>query len=340
MKKILAAILIIIGGLLIFFLAGPRPEFEKPIQTISPLAVSIEELESYIEKKESGVEDLKPDNEARIIWADSVRKTPYSMVYLHGFSASQREGDPVHRTIAEMFGMNLYLSRIAGHGINSEESFVELTPEAMVKSAREAIAIGNIIGEKVIVMSCSTGGTYSIYLATQNPDMIDALIMYSPNLKLYDPTVDLVTGPWGRFIAETVGGKYRIIEESIGTEKEKYNTTTYRIEGIIALQALLEQTMIDNIFRQVKQPTFIGYYYKNEEEMDKVISVDRIREYVKITGTPDNKLEVVEFEHAGTHVVPSGLDSKDIESVIEETRNYMINTLKIDPVTSEKKMGI
>ena len=41
---------------------------------------------------------VKPENEARIIWQnDSLKnKTEYAVVYLHGFSASQEEGDPVH----------------------------------------------------------------------------------------------------------------------------------------------------------------------------------------------------------------------------------------------------
>lgn len=37
---------------------------------------------------------LRPDNEARVVWADSIRRTP-CVVFLHGFSASRREGDPV-----------------------------------------------------------------------------------------------------------------------------------------------------------------------------------------------------------------------------------------------------
>ena len=40
---------------------------------------------------------IKPDNQARIIWADSSKKekTKIAFLYLHGFSASQAEGDPV-----------------------------------------------------------------------------------------------------------------------------------------------------------------------------------------------------------------------------------------------------
>ena len=41
---------------------------------------------------------------------DSLKeKTEYAVVYLHGFSASQEEGDPVHYDFAKKFGCNLFL---------------------------------------------------------------------------------------------------------------------------------------------------------------------------------------------------------------------------------------
>ena len=68
------------------------------------------ELETYIKNNEAN-HKLKPDNEARIVWAnDSLKnKTEYAIVYLHGFSASQFEGAPTHTNIAKMFGYNITL---------------------------------------------------------------------------------------------------------------------------------------------------------------------------------------------------------------------------------------
>jgi hypothetical protein len=55
-------------------------------------------LVNYVSQQEAA-HKIKPDNEARVIWAnDSLKnKTEYALVYLHGFTASQGEGDPVHR---------------------------------------------------------------------------------------------------------------------------------------------------------------------------------------------------------------------------------------------------
>ncbi|HEY4338298.1 MAG TPA: alpha/beta hydrolase, partial [Puia sp.] len=108
--------------LVILYFAGPHPSKpvyspEQPVAPAEPAA-----LENYIRSKEAA-HRLKPDNEARIVWADSTRrKTPYVIVYLHGFSASQGEGDPVHHFIASKYGCNLYLPRLAEHGIDTVDA--------------------------------------------------------------------------------------------------------------------------------------------------------------------------------------------------------------------------
>ena len=65
-------------------------------------------------------------------------KTEYAVVYLHGFSASQEEGDPVHYQFAQKFGCNLYLSRLYAHGIDTTEPLGNFTAEEVWNSAKEA----------------------------------------------------------------------------------------------------------------------------------------------------------------------------------------------------------
>src|SRR5436190_7078067 len=90
----------------------PRFDPKLPVVPSEPTA-----LERYVSENESK-HRLKPENEAQIVWADSTkRKTPYSVLYLHGFSASQMEGNPVHRDFAKEFDCNLYLARLSDHGV-------------------------------------------------------------------------------------------------------------------------------------------------------------------------------------------------------------------------------
>src|SRR3974390_186333 len=104
---------ILIAVIIIIYLVGPHPSIPKYAHQLPVLPADPAGLEKNVQQQESA-HKLKPDNEARIIWAsDSLRqKTDYAFVYLHGFSASQKEGDPVHRNIAKEFGANLYLSRL------------------------------------------------------------------------------------------------------------------------------------------------------------------------------------------------------------------------------------
>ena len=97
--------------LLIIYVAGPNPATPQYNGTI-PNVPALGQLENFIAGNERS-HKLRPDNEARIVWADDSlkQKTACSIVYLHGFSASQAEGDPIHRNVAKAFGCNLYLAR-------------------------------------------------------------------------------------------------------------------------------------------------------------------------------------------------------------------------------------
>lgn len=326
---------ILLALLLLIFLAywqGPRPVFEKVSSEIQPLDLSIEQLDSALASFENQFPNLKSENESRIIWADSVSKTPYAMVYLHGFSAGVMESDPVHQILAKKYGCNLYLARLSHHGLSGEDAFEGLTPAALMHSAAEAIAVGQLIGDKVILVSCSTGGTLSIYLTANNPDLIAAQIMYSPNTAIDDPTAILLNKPWGKELTQLVIGDYRIGDSTkVGTPIERYWTLTYRSEALVALQELLDQTMTDDVFKEITSPYFIGYYYKNDEESDHVISVSGILDFDTKTNTPDELKRVIAFPDVGSHVLASGLQSNDIESVITKTSLFIEEVLGIAP---------
>src|SRR5690606_4415203 len=99
-----------------------------------------------------------------------------SVVYLHGFSASEREGFPVHTEFAKKHGFNLFLARLDGHGLNTPEPLLDMTAQGLWKDAREALAIGKQLGDKVIVMGTSTGGTLALMLAAEYPADVEAVI--------------------------------------------------------------------------------------------------------------------------------------------------------------------
>ena len=324
LKKILKllVILIIIG--VVIYMLGPRVEFD-PIHEPSQsrwLNASLSDLDSLIAKKESLVPDLKPDNEARIIWNDSIGvSTGISVVYLHGFSASQEEGNPIHIDVAKRYGANLYLARLHDHGRSDSMSFQDITSQDLIDSASEAIDIGTRLGDTLIVISCSTGGTLSAYLASIRND-IDALVMYSPNIDLYDPKSELLLKPWGRQIAETVfGGIYNTI--SYDDNAIRYWNDAYHIQGTFMVRDLLDQTMTKEVFAKIDVPVFLGYYYKNDEESDHIVSVPDMIDFYNAISTPDDRKVSIAYPNAERHVISSWIFSKSIDKVKNDTYVFL-----------------
>lgn len=323
--------------ILIVYVIGPRPLKANLESTIPEISYNGTQLEMWIDEKESSVEGLKQDNEARIIWFDDSlkTKTEYVLIYLHGFSASQGEGEPIHRDFALRYGMNLFLPRLYEHGVSHDNIFLGLTVDNYMNSAKEAIAVGKQLGKKVILMSTSTGGTMSLYLAQHNPD-IAALIMYSPNIKINNDAASLTSGPWGLQITRLVTGDNSFDFRAESKEDSLYWTKKYRIEGLVTLQQLLDLTMTETVFNNVIQPVFMGYYYKNELEQDPVVVVESMLEMYDKLGTPQSSKRKIAFDKVGKHVIASKYKSKDWESVRDETFRFGEEILGLRPVLPQK----
>jgi pimeloyl-ACP methyl ester carboxylesterase len=320
--------IVLLGG--IYFM-GPQPS--KPVFDQTPYTAPAEAsaLEKYVADNEAQ-HKIKPDNEARIVWNDSTKqKTEYAVVYLHGFSASQIEGDPTHRRFAKEFGSNLYLSRLADHGVDTTETLLLFTAERLWESAKQALAIGKQLGNKVILVSTSTGGTLALMLAAQYPDDVYALFNMSPNIAINDPAAFLLNDPWGLQIARLVmGGKYQITGAS--EEHVKFWNKKYRLESLVQLEELIEETMTKETFQKVKQPSLTLYYYKNEAEQDPQVKVSAMLKMNEQLATPAELKEAIAFPNAAAHVIGCSMTSKDVEGVYSAMKKFAVDKLKMTPL--------
>ena len=319
--RILKIVILSILALFVIYFLGPQPP--KPVlNEVLPTVASINNLDASIADMEA-THKIKPNNEAKIIWADSSKtQTEYAIVYLHGFSASQMEGDPVHQNIAKQFHCNLYLARLAEHGIDTTEDLMNLTAENYWESAKLAYAIGKQIGKKVILMSTSTGGTLALQLAANYPE-IAGLILYSPNIEIFDPSAPLLDNPWGLQIGRAVLKSNYVDIKYKDSAYPTYWNSHYRIEGVVALQNLLEATMTEATFKKIHQPTLALYYYKDEAHQDNVVKVTAIQKMMQQIATPANLKMEMAIPNAGNHVLASPIVSKDIESVEQATAKFM-----------------
>lgn len=320
MKRPLLITALIFGLLVAFYFAGPRPAPLDLNLSWPANEWTLDQIDPYLIDREKNYV-LRADNEARIVWADSLRTTEWAILYLHGFSASQGEGAPVHENIARDLGANLVLARLAGHGYQTDQ-LNDFTAEAAWEDAKEFLQIAQTCGKKVIVMGTSTGCSYALNLAAEYPDKVAALINLSPNIRVNDPAAFLLNDPWGLQIAEMVIGPKRAVRsDSIG--HALYWDTLYGINALVELEHLIESTLEPETFARVTQPTLNLCYYASEEAQDPVVRVDKIEWMHEHLGSPDEQKRLVKLDKVGNHVLASPIKSHDVEGTEKAIRDFL-----------------
>lgn len=320
--------------LAVVYLFGPHPAHPVYDKQLPSVPSDPQALEGYVSMIE-GRHHLKPNNEARIVWFDSLhRKTPFVVLYLHGFSACQEEGNPVHRDMAQAFGCNLYLSRLAEHGIDTPEAMINLTADGLWNSAKEAYAIAKQLGDSVIIMGTSTGGTLALQLAATYPeDPIKGLILMSPNIAINNPAAFLLNNPWGLQIARMVTRSDYYPAKDTTQASRQYWNAPYRLEALTQLEELLETKMVKSTFENVIQPTLMMYYYRDAVHQDSTVKLSAAWKMMDQLGTPPLYKRQVDIWDAGGHVLGCGLVSHDVPAVEVAVDSFAIKVLHLTPLT-------
>ncbi|WP_163711922.1 alpha/beta hydrolase [Mangrovibacterium lignilyticum] len=333
MNRLLRILLATLLFLLFLYVVGPQFPAPELTNELPKVEVQLRNLDQYLAKKESKL-PVKPDNQSVVVWAnDSLKQqTEWCLLYLHGFSASRMEGFPTHVNFAAHFGMNAYLPRLASHGLDVSEPLLDMTPDRLYESAKEALQIAHLLGKKVIIMSTSTGGTLSLKLAAEFPDLTDALILLSPNVAINNKAAFMLSQPWGLQIARQVyDGDYRYVNTNFDDEECAYWNCFYRLEAVVYLEQLVNATMVPRTFNQVKAPVFLGYYYKDEAHQDEVVRVDAALKMFDALGTTAELKQKQAFD-SGVHVIGSGMFSTCQNEVENATIRFAEKTMGISPL--------
>jgi len=335
LKIILSIVAVVVVVIAVAYFAGPKVPAAQFSPVLPTLTNDLSALEEEINRSEKETKDLKRDNQARIVWADTSKKqkTPYSIVYIHGFGASWAEGEPIHRNLAKRYGANLYLARMHDAGISDPNAFDDLTPENFMANAKRALAIGKALGDSVIVIGTSAGGLLTVYLASTNPE-IKGIVLYSPCMKTASPAMPLMTGPWGKQILHAAMGDHR---KPVDPDPILANfwLQSYHTNGLITLQQTIEAIARPEVYEKIRMPVFLGYYYKNEKEQDQTVSVKAMLEMFPKLGTPDDLKVEKAFPESGDHVIGSFLRSKDVTGVYEATDKFFQEKLHLKPVEND-----
>lgn len=174
---------------------GPRP-------TADPDAVVRHDVgddpEAWLAARDDAAPDLRPGSRSLLRWAapDAPGPTDVVVVYLHGFSADPVEISPVPERVAAALGANLLSLRLTGHGQDGA-AMAEATAEDWMADGLAALDLADQLGDQVLVMGTSTGGTLALWLALEGaPHRIDGLVLVSPNLRLAPPIGGVLRWPW------------------------------------------------------------------------------------------------------------------------------------------------
>jgi len=249
-------ILIVLGGL--FFMFEPR----DPV----PLSATFDPrkfgkgVQVYFESVESRFGDITPGVEKRVIWQDGFKeqRTPVSVLYIHGFSATSEEIRPVPDDIANALGANLVYTRLEGHG-RPGDFMGSATAAGWMSDTAEALAAARAVGDKVVVISNSTGGTLAA-AAALDPEMseaVAAMIFVAPNFGVNQFGDFLLSWPGARTWLPWVIGPTRSFvpkTEAQGT----YWTESYPSEAVVPM-ALLVNTVRAQDFTGVSIPALFWF---------------------------------------------------------------------------------
>lgn len=296
-RPIVYVLLILAAGTSFLLTQGPHmpaegfPAFDK--------ARLGADLDAYLARSESRYPDIRPGAAKRIVWADPAAKakTPFSIIYLHGFSASAEELRPLPDRVAAALGANLFFTRLAGHG-RSNDAMGEARLEDWLADFSEALAIGETLGERVIVMGTSTGASLAT-LALADPKIaprISAAVFFSPNYGIASFGAFLLTTPIAPQLSRLLIGPTRGFTPT-NDQHAAHWTTQYPTSALLPMAALVKLS-VESAVERVKTPALFFY-----SAMDQVVRPDKVRELADRWGGPHEIFDVGKTGDPSNHVI-------------------------------------
>lgn len=204
-----------------------------------PAETDLTALAERLATSEARFDDITPGTQKRIIFAREPIKTEWSVVYVHGFSATSEEIRPVPDRVAQALGANLFYTRLTGHG-RGGVALAEAKAADWIADLSEALAIGRSLGHKVMMMGTSTGGALVALSARDILESAEAYILISPNFELQAAGSGLLTLPFARYFVPLLVGKERSWEPYNERHRE-YWTTSYPTKALVPMAAVTQK---------------------------------------------------------------------------------------------------
>jgi len=271
---------------------------------------SLTELEQAIQVSEKAYSDIVDGSEKHIRWHNNTpQKTKFAFVYLHGFSASRQELSPVTERVADQLGANVFYTRLRGHG-RGDDAMAQASIDEWKQDTLEAYEVGKLIGENIIIISTSTGGTLATWLVSL-PELenVVANIMISPNFAVQSNSAWLMQSKLGLTIAKWMNGDYNEFTP-VSEQHAKYWTERYPLEALTPMLDLVDE--IDDLDKSaITVPQFLIYSPRDKViDVEKVVSTSKEFTSSDVVVTPFNdSTDHVQHVLAGVACSPESTDS-------------------------------
>ena len=300
--------------LILVFVFGPR----EPVRlSAGHNKIMIgDDIDAYLAMREGQFDDIIDGVEKQVIWADEANvKTPLSIIYLHGFTASSKEIRPVPDRVATALGANLYFTRFTGHG-RQPTALANATVGHWMDDVGEAIEIGKQIGETVIIMATSTGGTLAAAAALDKAAMenIGGIIFVSPNFAINSRAANLLTWPFARQWVPLVIGK-----EQQGNPRNdlhaRYWMMTYPTTALMPMAAIVAAVDRES-YDDVEVPAL--FYYSRQ---DQVVAPEKTAAFARSWGGESNSIiaSLTADDDKFSHIIAGDIVSPNqTESAVEQ----------------------
>ncbi len=313
-------------GALIAALLGGVAYLNTPPALVSeaPTPELPDDIDGYLEDAERRVAaqyDLIPDTEKRLTWyAEPGERTAYAVVNLHGFSATRQETAPLAERVAAALAANLFETRLSGHG-HSERPLDAVRAEDWLADAAEALAIGARLGERVVVIGTSTGGTLALAMSKHEAAAaVSDIVLISPNLQPRDSKARWLTRPAGPLIARFIAGDTRSWEAH-NELQARYWSTTYPIEAAVEVMRLVD-ALNAGLPMELHQNLLVL-----QSPEDQVVSPEATRQaFEQISAARKRLIEIEDAEDPSRHVLAGDILAPESTARITATIIDFIRT--------------
>ena len=274
------------------------------------------DVNKYLNNKEKEFNNIKEGVKKRIIWfKEDNKKTPISIIYIHGFSASSEEIRPLPDLIANKLKANIFYTRLKGHGRDAND-MGQASIKSWLNDLHEAIEVGSRIGKRILVISTSTGGTLSSIAALDKElsKNILGFVFISPNFGINNKYASMLTWPlskyWlGLFIGDTRNSTPR------NKLNSKFWTLNYPTTALIPMAKLVKIIKQKN-FQNVTIPALF-YFSLNDKVVDPQKTINFISQWGGKSKTINVKM--TEYDDKYSHIVAGDIISpKQTEKAFSE----------------------